>query len=428
MLDQSSDSDDLTHSKLDPLNELNYSNNNGPINTSHNANMIPEELQKERGNKVKDFVSMMIGRFLLNSYWRTDLTNQQSTDDLRECIERYIMAKIFKKAYVPNKTEDWKFAQLISSLQFIQPNHLDIKSLVHPELIEDCSDILTQINFYVIPKNKLNCISGCCLTIFRYLEALQAQSANKAAVSVDDFLPILVYIIIKTNPPSLISNMNYIEDYTPAEDLETSMTGYFFANLKIVISFIKQLANNPSKLSLTESDNGEMSEEWLREQKELLLKAIQPPEIKKEDDRGAWLFSWVPLLPFVKKRDANNSNNINNNGLTLTEDKSHLAASQFKENMTSEMQNEQDLLNSEISAPIDNEAEQKRLLKRQNSKVGLSTNDADFLQHYSFWNCLAEDVKPRDIPELLAEYKRLAWYEYTQKQKKKQKKNQNDQD
>ena len=90
--------------------------------------------------------------------------------------------KIFR-AYVPNKTEDWKFAQLISSLQFIQPNHLDIKSLVHPELIEDCSDststiislfsnpnisckVLTQINFYVIPKNKLNCISGCCLTIF----------------------------------------------------------------------------------------------------------------------------------------------------------------------------------------------------------------------------------------------------------------------
>jgi hypothetical protein len=97
MLDQSSDSDDLTHSKLDPLNELNSSNNNGSVNTSHNANMIPEELQKERGNKVKDFVSMMIGRFLLNSYWRTDLTNQQSTDDLRECIERYIMAKIFKK-------------------------------------------------------------------------------------------------------------------------------------------------------------------------------------------------------------------------------------------------------------------------------------------------------------------------------------------
>ncbi len=47
-----------------------------------------------------------------------------------------------------------------------------------------------------------------------------------------------------------------------------------------------------------------MSEEWLREQKALLLKAIQPPDIKKEDQRGAWLFSWFPLLPFVKKRDA----------------------------------------------------------------------------------------------------------------------------
>lgn len=97
MLDQSSDSDDLMHSKLDLLNDQNSQNNNSPINAHINLNMTPEELQKERGGKVQDFVSMMIGRFLLNSYWRADLTNQQSIDDLRECIERYIMAKIFKK-------------------------------------------------------------------------------------------------------------------------------------------------------------------------------------------------------------------------------------------------------------------------------------------------------------------------------------------
>lgn len=100
------------------------------------------------------------------------------------------------RAYVPNKTEDWKLAQLISSLQFIRPNHLDIKALVHPELIEDCSDstdimillalfsnsdvfffkVLTQINFYVIPKNKLNCISGCCLTIFSKCQKFVANN------------------------------------------------------------------------------------------------------------------------------------------------------------------------------------------------------------------------------------------------------------
>ena len=89
--------------------------------------------------------------------------------------------------------------------------------------------------------------------------------------------------------------------------------------------------------------------------------------------------------------------------------------------MTSEMKNEQDLLNSEMSAAIDEEELHQKKLKKQNSKVGLSTNDANFLQQYAFWNCLAEDVKPRDIPELLAEYKRLAWFEYTQKQKKKNK-------
>ena len=94
MIDQSLDSDDFTQAKLDP-NES--SSNNSPNTNYNHANMSTEEAQKERGNKVKDFVSMMIGRFLLSSYWRAGLTNQQSIDDLREFIERYIMAKIFKK-------------------------------------------------------------------------------------------------------------------------------------------------------------------------------------------------------------------------------------------------------------------------------------------------------------------------------------------
>lgn len=38
--------------------------------------------------------------------------------------------------------------------------------------------------------------------------------------------------------------------------------------------------------------------------------------------------------------------------------------------------------------------------------------EKDFPAKYKFWNCTPDDLKHEDIPELLAEYKRLALLEY----------------
>ena len=96
---------------------------------------------------------------------------------------------------------------------------------VKSHIFNSISDLL-EIDGKMAPQDKLTCLVKCSKNIFEILKL-----SNESPASADDFLPCLIYICLKANPPRIQSNLNYITRFCNENKLRMGEGGYFFANL-----------------------------------------------------------------------------------------------------------------------------------------------------------------------------------------------------
>ena len=108
-----------------------------------------------------------------------------------------------------DEEEDLEIQAKIRSLNWVTAGHLDCpfketKPEVRDVIYTAINDIL-ELDGSRCPQDKLASVVACSKAVFAVLQAGGTEQA-----SADDFLPALIYILLKANPPRIWSNINFI--------------------------------------------------------------------------------------------------------------------------------------------------------------------------------------------------------------------------
>lgn len=191
---------------------------------------------------VQQFLLNMEAAFRAHPLWAG--CSEDELESAGEGLEKYVMTKLFTRVFasVPDdvKVDEQLSEKMALVQQFIRPENLDIK----PTFQNESSWLLAQkelqkMNMYKAPREKLACILNCCKVITNLLHNA-AVAANENPPGADEFLPVLIYVTIKANPPQLHSNLLYIQQYRRQSRM-VSETAYYFTNILSAESFISNI-------------------------------------------------------------------------------------------------------------------------------------------------------------------------------------------
>ncbi|URD73631.1 Oxysterol-binding protein [Musa troglodytarum] len=207
---------------------------------------------------VQEFLANMEGAFRTHTLWagssEEELEIQEDANGDEELSEKMALLQQFvwpenldvKKAF-QNETS-WLLAQ--KELQKISMHNGPRDQHLGHYMALLAQKELQKINMYKAPRDKLVCILNCCKVINNLL--LNASiTSNENPPGADEFLPVLIYVTIKANPPQLHSNLLYIQRYRRQSRL-VSEAAYFFTNILSAESFIWSI--DAQALSMEEAE------------------------------------------------------------------------------------------------------------------------------------------------------------------------------
>ncbi|XP_077571684.1 GTPase-activating protein and VPS9 domain-containing protein 1 isoform X2 [Stigmatopora nigra] len=190
---------------------------------------------------VEDFLRYLYGAMARDAIWQ--YASEDQLQDAQMAIERSVMNRIFKLAFYPNQDgdilRDQLFHEHIQRLsKVVTANH---RAFQIPEVYlkeapwPSAQSEIKTINAYKTPRDKVQCILRMCSTIMNLLSLANEDSVPGA----DDFVPVLVFVLIRANPPCLLSTVQYINNFYASR-----LSGeecYWWMQFTAAVEFIKTI-------------------------------------------------------------------------------------------------------------------------------------------------------------------------------------------
>ncbi|XP_047245850.1 ankyrin repeat domain-containing protein 27 isoform X3 [Girardinichthys multiradiatus] len=166
-------------------------------------------------------------------------------------------------------SQDASFNKITRSLQELQQNDLGVKPEFNINLSRAKRE-LSQLNQQTSPLLKLLCLRRVLLTATQ--TPRHTSKLNIEAVSADDLLSVVLYLLVKTEIPNWMANLSYMRNFCFSNSSKNELS-YCLSTFEAAVEYI-----NLGKLQNTCSVTGELSDKALfKERMSLLTQNMASP-------------------------------------------------------------------------------------------------------------------------------------------------------
>ncbi|KAH8650113.1 hypothetical protein BX600DRAFT_517326 [Xylariales sp. PMI_506] len=224
---------------------------------------------------ISDFLAFIANKMAQCEVWR-DVSDAEF-DNAREGMEKLVMNRLYTQTFSPaipppqpipgakpkkrggdrpmgpgrrgqhqeDVERDEILTQKINIYGWVREEHLDIAPVSESgkRFLTLAQQELLKIRSYRAPRDKIICVLNCCKVIFGLLKNAKSDT------SADSFMPLLIYVVLQSNPEHLVSNVQYILRFRNQEKLGGE-AGYYLSSLMGAIQFIE----NMDRTTLTITD------------------------------------------------------------------------------------------------------------------------------------------------------------------------------
>ncbi|KAG5866099.1 hypothetical protein JTB14_015932 [Gonioctena quinquepunctata] len=205
---------------------------------------------------VQNFYNLYNTRLNSNSVYQAVTTEVR--DKLLDFYEKYCMISLYSFLFCPQFTNDEEkdltIQDRIRKLSWVNAHHLDCciseTSIEVRDLVYTAINDLLGMDSMKAPQEKLTCVVRCCRSVVEVLQHCQG-----GPVSADEFLPALIFVVLKANPARLKSNILYVTRFCNDSRLMQGEAGYYFTNLCCAVSFIENLTAESLSMPVQEFES-----------------------------------------------------------------------------------------------------------------------------------------------------------------------------
>jgi hypothetical protein len=176
-------------------------------------------------------------RFLTDIYRDSDLhitfidpeTQEHDNENMKEGWEKLVMTKCFDFVFQGVENEEQRSNEVlqkkIQTYSWIEERHLDL-NLNFSLGLEIVQAELLRINGFRSPRDKLVILQNVNQLIVDLIQKKSGGESNN-----DALLPTLILVIIRANPPNLISNVKYITRFRNPSEMEKGSNQFCMTNM-----------------------------------------------------------------------------------------------------------------------------------------------------------------------------------------------------